>query len=401
MFTIEGKCGKAKCYATEIEEGCIEQIQTMLDMPFVKNANVAIMPDAHAGKGCTIGTTMKVTDSIVPNLVGVDIGCGMLTADVGRKQIDLSEFDDACHEIPSGFNVWEGRKETFELEELKCYRQLRDTKRVQRSLGTLGGGNHFIEIDRSTDGMQRIVIHSGSRNLGKQVAEYYQNLAIELHSGMEEYYERKDEIIKTYKAQGRRREIQSALEELIKEYNSTNPDVPSDLCWLSGKYMEDYLHDVKLCQDFALRNRERILTEILARTGLDASSAFHTIHNYIDVDEMVLRKGAISAKDGETVLIPLNMRDGSILAKGQGNKDWNNSAPHGAGRIMSRSVARKTINFKDYQEAMEGIYSTSVCESTIDESPFAYKSIDDIIDPIKEAVDIIDIMKPIYNFKAS
>ena len=401
MFMIAGKCGEAKCYATEIEEGCIEQIKTMLDMPFVKNANVAIMPDAHAGKGCTIGTTMKVTDSIVPNLVGVDIGCGMLTAEVGRKQIDLSGFDDACHEIPSGFSVWEGRKETFELEELKCYRQLRDTKRVQRSLGTLGGGNHFIEIDRSTDGMQRIVIHSGSRNLGKQIAEYYQNLAIELHSGMEEYYERKDEIIKTYKAQGRRKEIQSALKELIAEYNSENPDVPSDLCWLSGKYMEDYLHDVKLCQDFALRNRERMLKEILARTGLDASSAFHTIHNYIDVDEMVLRKGAISAKDGETVLIPLNMRDGSILAKGQGNKDWNISAPHGAGRIMSRSVARKTINFKDYQEAMEGIYSTSVCESTIDESPFAYKSIEDIINPIKEAVNIIDIMKPIYNFKAS
>ena len=401
MFTIEGKCGEAKCYATEIEDSCIEQIKTMLDMPFVKNANVAIMPDAHAGKGCTIGTTMKITDSIVPNLVGVDIGCGMLTAEVGRKQINLSAFDDACHEIPSGFSVWEGRKETFELEELKCYRQLRDTKRVQRSLGTLGGGNHFIENDKSIDGKQRIVIHSGSRNLGKQVAEYYQNLAIELHSGMEEYYERKDEIIKTYKEQGRRKEIQSALKELIKEYNSENPDVPSDLCWLSGKYMEDYLHDVKLCQDFALRNRERMLTEILTRTGLDASSAFHTIHNYIDVDEMVLRKGAISAKDGETVLIPLNMRYGSILAKGQGNKDWNNSAPHGAGRIMSRSVARKTINFKDYQEAMEGIYSTSVCESTIDESPFAYKSIEDIINPIKEAVDIIDIMRPIYNFKAS
>ena len=249
--------------------------------------------------------------------------------------------------------------------------------------------------------MQRIVIHSGSRNLGKQVAEYYQNLAIELHSGMEEYYERKEEIIKTYKEQGRRKEIQSALEELIKEYNSANPDVPSDLCWLSGKYMDDYLHDVKLCQDFALRNRERMLTELLALTGLDASSTFHTIHNYIDVDEMVLRKGAISAKKGETILIPLNMRDGSIIAKGRGNAEWNNSAPHGAGRIMSRSQAQKQINLKDYEQAMEGIYSTSVCESTIDEAPFAYKSVDDIIGPIKDAVDIIDILKPIYNFKAS
>lgn len=400
MFKIEGKYGEAACYAVNIEEECIEQIKTMLDMPFAEGSNVAIMPDAHKGKGCTIGTTMQITDSIVPNLVGVDIGCGMLTADLGKKQIDLPAFDDACHEIPSGFSVWEGRKEAFELEELKCYRHLRDTKRVQRSLGTLGGGNHFIEIDRSDDGMQRLVIHSGSRNLGKQVAEYYQNLAVEMHSGMKEFYEKKQEIIETYKKQGRRSEIQEALKALKTEYEKTDPDVPADLCWLTDEDMDNYIHDAKLCQEFAMRNRNRMMIEILGLTGLDANDVFHTIHNYIDAEEMVLRKGAISAKMGEVVLIPLNMRDGSIIAKGRGNKEWNNSAPHGAGRILSRSKAKNNISLDDYKDSMKGIYSTSVNEATIDEAPFAYKSVDDIIQPISEAVDIIDIMKPIYNFKA-
>ena len=236
---------------------------------------------------------------------------------------------------------------------------------------------------------------------GKQVAEYYQHLAIEMHSGMDDYYKRKDEIIKTYKEQGRRKEIQGVLKELKKEYADKTPNVPADLCWLANKNMEDYLHDVKICQQFALKNRERIMIEILGLTGLDAHNEFHTIHNYIDIDEMILRKGAISAKAGETVLIPLNMRDGSVIAKGKGNADWNFSAPHGAGRIMSRRAAQDNINFEDYQKSMEGIYSTCVCESTIDESPFAYKSIDDIIEPIKEVVNVIDILKPIYNFKAT
>ena len=401
MFTIKGKCGEATCYATNIEDDCVEQISTMLDMPFAKGANTAIMPDAHFGIGCTIGTTMKVTDAVVPNLVGVDIGCGMLTADLGRKPINLSEFDEACHEIPSGYHVWEGRKERFDLEELRCYRQLNDVKRVQRSIGTLGGGNHFIEIDVATDGMQRLVIHSGSRNLGLQVAKYYQSLAVELHSGKEEFFERKQEIIKSYKEQCRRKEIQAALKELATQYHGVEPDVPADLCWLYGEYMDDYLHDVDVCQHFAVRNRERMMVEILARTGLEASCGFHTIHNYIDVDEIVLRKGAIAAHKGEIVLIPLNMRDGSIIAKGRGNEAWNNSAPHGAGRVMSRHKAKETLSMDDYRQTMEGIYSTSVNERTIDEAPGAYKPIEDIIDPIAEAVDVVDVMKPIYNFKAS
>ena len=401
MFTIEGKHGTAACYAVNIEDKCVEQISAMLDMPFAEGANTAIMPDAHYGVGCTIGTTMKVTDAVVPNLVGVDIGCGMLTADLGHKPIDLPSFDEACHEIPSGTHVWEGRKERFELQELRCYRQLKDTRRMERSLGTLGGGNHFIEIDVASDGMQRLVIHSGSRNLGKQVAEYYQGLAVDLHSGKEEFFERKQELIDSYKAQGRRKEIQAALKALFAEYADAEPDAPADLCWLYGKYMEDYLHDVDLCQQFAVRNRERMMVEILARTGLDASSVFHTVHNYIDVDEMVLRKGAIAAHAGETVLIPLNMRDGSIIAKGRGNEEWNNSAPHGAGRVMSRTEAKEQLALSDYEADMKGVYSTSVSESTIDEAPAAYKPVEDIIGPIADAVDIVDVMKPIYNFKAS
>ena len=401
MFVIEGTHGTARCYATNIEQDCIEQIRGILDMPFAEGADTAIMPDAHFGLGCTIGTTMKVTDKIVPNLVGVDIGCGMLTADLGRKPINLAEFDEACHIVPSGHRVWEGRRERFDLTELRCYRNLRDTKRMERSLGTLGGGNHFIEIDVASDGMQRLVIHSGSRNLGKQVADYYQKLAVDLHSGKEELFEKKQRIIDCYKAQGRRSDIQEALKQLDRDFRAKEPDAPRELCWLYGSHLNDYLHDVDICQQFAMRNRERMMLEILALTGLDASSVFHTIHNYIDVEEMILRKGAISARAGETVLIPLNMRDGSVIAKGKGNPDWNFSAPHGAGRIMSRRDAREKLSLEDYRQSMEGIYSTCVGESTIDEAPGAYKPIDDIIKPISEAVDIVDVMRPIYNFKAS
>lgn len=401
MFTIKGAHGTASCYATNIEEEAIEQIRTMLDMPFAEGANTAIMPDAHFGKGCTIGTTMKVTDKAVPNLVGVDIGCGMLTADLGHKNIDLPAFDDACHEVPSGPKVWDGRRERFDLQELRCYRALKDTKRMGRSLGTLGGGNHFIEIDRASDGMQRLVIHTGSRNLGLQVATYYQNLAIDLHEGKEELFERRQQLIDSYKAEGRRADIHEALKELDREFMPMPLDAPMDLCWLYGSYLDDYLHDVAICQNFAVRNRERIMVELLERTGLDASSVFHTVHNYIDTEEMILRKGAIAAHAGEKVLIPLNMRDGSIIATGKGSAEWNYSAPHGAGRVLSRAKAKEMLSMDDYREAMEGIYSTSVKETTLDEAPAAYKPIEDIVGPISAAVDIVDVMKPIYNFKAS
>ncbi len=400
MFEIKGKYATAKCYAKVCEEEAIEQIRALLDLPVAEGSIVRIMPDVHSGAGCTIGTTMTVTDKAIPNVVGVDIGCGMYTVRLKETSVDLAAFDEACHFIPSGKRVWEGRKEHFDLSELRCFRNLRDTKRLERSLGSLGGGNHFIEIDKASDGTLYMVIHSGSRNLGKQVAEFYQALAVDLHMGKEEYFKKRDEIIATYKEQGRRSEIQAALKELKASYETTDLCIPKDLCWLYGEFFEDYMHDVEICQRFAKRNRELMASVILERTGLTAVDAFHTIHNYIDTSEKVLRKGAIAAHEGERVLIPINMRDGSILAIGKGNPDWNMSAPHGAGRVMSRMKAKATICLDDFVKSMEGIYSTSVCEGTIDESPMAYKSLSDIIDVVAESVDVVEVLKPIFNFKA-
>lgn len=401
MLEIKGKINTAICYVKVIEEEAVEQIRRMCNYKLTEGSRVRIMPDAHAGKGCTIGTTMTVTDKVCPNIVGVDIGCGMYTVKLADKTLDFEKIDEACHYIPSGMNVWEGRMERFDLTNLRCYRSLKDTRRQERSLGTLGGGNHFIEVDKASDGIFYLVIHSGSRNLGKQVAEIYQQLAIDLHAGKEEYFIKRDEIIRFYKAEGRRSEIQHALNELEKKYTSRAADVPEDLCWLYGSFLEDYLHDVEICQKFARRSRERMAEIILERTGMRAIETFHTIHNYIDTKEMILRKGAIAAHAGEKVLIPINMRDGSVIAIGKGNSEWNYSAPHGAGRIMSRSMAKKTVNMDEYKESMKGIYTTSVNENTIDEAPMAYKSLEDIIDVIDESVDIIDIIKPVYNFKVA
>jgi len=400
MLEIKGKINTAICYATVIEDEAKEQIRRMCDYQLTENSRIRIMPDVHAGKGCTIGTTMTVKDKVCPNIVGVDIGCGMYTLKLAERELDFEKIDEACHHIPSGKNVWEGRQERFDLTNLRCHRSLKDTKRLERSLGTLGGGNHFIEIDQAKDGTYYLVIHSGSRNLGKQVAEIYQQLAIDLHMGKEEYFKQRDEIIRIYKAAGRRAEIQKALKELQKNYETKELDTPSDLCWLYGTFLEDYLHDVAICQDFACRSRERMAKIILERTGMTALEAFHTIHNYIDVEEMILRKGAIAAHAGEKVLIPINMRDGSVIALGKGNPEWNYSAPHGAGRVMSRSKAKEALNLEEYKEAMKGIYTTSVNESTLDEAPMAYKSLENIIDVIRDSVEIIDIMKPVYNFKA-
>ncbi|MBR3494346.1 MAG: RtcB family protein [Clostridia bacterium] len=401
MLEIKGKFATAICYAKIIEEEAIEQIRRMCDTELTEGCRVRIMPDVHAGKGCTIGTTMTVRDKACPNIVGVDIGCGMYTVALAERELDFARVDEACHFIPSGMKVWEGRVEHFDLTGLRCYRELLDSRRLERSLGTLGGGNHFIEIDRASDGAYYLVIHSGSRNLGKQVAEYYQHLAVELHQGKEEYFHRRDELIRTYKEQGRRSEIQEAIQALAEEFRGREPLVPEDLCWLHGSYLEDYLHDVEICQRFARRSRELMAEIILQRTGMTALGSFHTIHNYIDTDEMILRKGAIAAHAGEQVLIPINMRDGSILAVGRGSPEWNYSAPHGAGRLMSRGKAKGTLDLEAYREAMEGIYTTSVNENTLDEAPMAYKSLEDILDVVQEAVDVLDILKPVYNFKAS
>ncbi len=401
MIEIQGKFNTAICYTDTLEDTAYAQIQSVCNENAFKDSKIRIMPDVHAGKGCTIGTTMTIIDKVVPNMVGVDIGCGMYTIALGKVDIDLEKFDEAAHFIPCGRNVWEGRQERFDLSVLKCYRNLKDTKRLERSLGTLGGGNHFIEIDVDENGNKYIVIHSGSRNLGTQVAEFYQKIAVDLNLGKEEYYKQRDEIIRTYKEQGRRSEIQATLKRLEKEFEAKAPSMPRELCFLYGTFMEDYLHDINICQQFAKRNREKMAEVLLERTGLVALESFQTIHNYIDVDEMILRKGSVSAKNGEKLLIPINMRDGSLICVGKGNSDWNYSAPHGAGRLMSRSAAFERLTMEEYEKQMAGIYTTCVNTSTLDESPMAYKNMDEIVANIEPTAEIIAHIKPIYNFKAA
>lgn len=400
MFLIEGKYNSAKCFAEDLEPDAVTQIKSVCDTEFSKGSNIAIMPDAHFGVGCTIGTTMTVTDKVVPNLVGVDVGCGVLAVSLGHVDLDLAQVDEACHYVPSGRDVWDERVEKFPLSELRCYRDLKDQSRLNRSLGTLGGGNHFIEVDKSSSGEKFLVVHSGSRNLGTQIATYYQKLAVELHSGKNELFKQKSELIAKYKAEGRRSEIQSALLELTSSFESKSPDVPEELCWLYGTWFDDYIHDMKICQDFARRNRELIARTVVERCGLSVEYSFQTVHNYIDTDSMILRKGSISAKKGERVLIPINMRDGSVLATGIGNPEWNWSAPHGAGRVMSRRKARETLSMNDYVSSMEGVYTTSVKEDTLDEAPMAYKPLNQIVEAIKSSVNVEEVIKPIFNFKA-
>ena len=401
MLKIRGQYAEAVCYAKIIEDEAVEQIRRMCDTPIAEGAKVRIMPDVHAGVGCTIGTTMTVVDKACPNIVGVDIGCGMYTIRLKEKTIDFAAVDEAAHYVPSGLHTWDQPAEPFDLTGLICWKHLKEKEWLSCSLGTLGGGNHFIEIDRAADGTFYLIVHSGSRNLGKQVANWYQRVAVDQQRGMDCLEQQRGELIQSLLSQGRQEEIQQALKNLSREYDAREPDLPKELCWLSGQHLQDYLHDVEICQRFARRSREILAQTILTRAGLTAEDAFHTIHNYINTDEMILRKGAIAAHQGEKVLIPINMRDGSVLAVGKGNPEWNFSAPHGAGRLMSRAKAKATIDMEAYRQAMAGIYSTSVSEQTLDESPMAYKSLSDIVDVIGDTVDIIDVMKPVYNFKAA
>ena len=401
MIEIIGKHNTAICYTNELEPTAYTQIETVCNEEAFKASKIRIMPDVHAGKGCTIGTTMTVTDKVVPNMVGVDIGCGMYTVSLGKVDIDFEKFDEAAHFIPCGRNVWEGRQERFNLTVLRCYRNLKDTRRLERSLGTLGGGNHFIEIDADSEGNKYLIIHSGSRNLGTQVAELYQGIAVDLNLGKEEYFKKRDEIIRTYKEEGRRSEIQATLKKMAKEWEDKEPTMPSELCYLYGSFMDDYLHDINICQQFAMRNREKMAEILLEKTGLAGNESFQTIHNYIDVEEMILRKGSVSAKQGEKLLIPINMRDGSLICIGKGNEDWNCSAPHGAGRLMTRSAAFEKLTMEEYRAQMAGVYTTCVNFATLDESPMAYKNMDEIVENIKPTAQIIAHIKPIYNFKAA
>ncbi len=401
MIEIIGNYNTAKCFATTVDELAKEQLKLVCDTEAFASSKIRIMPDVHAGKGCTIGTTMTITDKIVPSMVGVDIGCGMYTVYLGKIDIDFEKLDAVTHYIPSGRDVWEGRLERFDLTQLRCYRHLKDTKRLERSLGTLGGGNHFIEIDVDENGGKYLVIHSGSRNLGTQVAQFYQQIAVDLNVGKEEYFKQRDEIIRTYKEQGRKKEIQSTIKALERAFNAKEPTLPRDLCFLYGSFMDDYIHDVDICQQFAERNRAKMAEIILQRCNWTSVEIFQTIHNYIDVKEMILRKGAVSAKAGEKLLIPINMRDGSLICIGKGNDDWNCSAPHGAGRLMSRSTAFERLTMAEYEAEMAGIYSTCINPDTIDESPMAYKSLDEIVENIEPTAEIVYRIKPIYNFKAA
>lgn len=401
-----------KIFTTNIEQEAVNQINELLKQEPFKNCKVRVMPDVHAGKGCVIGFTADLEEKVIPNIVGVDIGCGMLCVELGNVELDFKDLDRVVNEyIPAGRNIRKQKLLNFDkINELYCLRGLKETKKFNRAIGTLGGGNHFIEIDVDNKGNKYLVIHTGSRNLGKQVADYYQNLAIELCSGKEEMYKKKEEIIKKYKEQGRKSEIQQALKELEKEYKNDKPNLPKELCYLEGKHREMYLHDMKICQEYASLNRLQIAKQIIINyyklTYVPEmyppimQNSFETIHNYISFEDNIVRKGAIRANKNEKVLIPINMRDGSIIAVGKGNQDWNCSAPHGAGRIMSRTKAKEKLKLEEFKQSMKDIYSTSVVEETIDESPMVYKSMQEIIENTKDTIEIQKIIRPIYNFKA-
>ncbi len=405
MMEIKGLYNTAKIYTDYIEENAAKQIKQLCDLEFTKGCSIRIMPDVHAGAGCVIGFTADLGEMVIPNIVGVDIGCGMLTVELGNIEIDFQTFDNVIRDyVPSGKNVHEGRLAKYtELQNLHCYRNLKRSRWIERSLGTLGGGNHFIEIDVDDENKKYLVIHTGSRNLGKQVAEIYQNMAYDICRGADKLFEKQNKLIEEYKQAGRRDEIQSAIKVLKAEFQAKEISMPKELCYLTGEYRNMYLDDMRICQTFATDNRIEIANIILKKMfdkSLENFGHFETIHNYIDIDSNMVRKGAVSAKIGEKLLIPMNMRDGSLICIGKGNKDWNNSAPHGAGRLFSRKSAKEKFTLEEFEKSMEGIFSTSIGDNTLDESPMAYKSMKDIVDNIGPTAEIVKIIKPIYNFKA-
>jgi len=398
MITLNGKFNTAKVFTDIIDETAVSQIIELCCQPMSEGSKIRIMPDVHAGTGCTVGTTMTVNNKVIPNLVGVDIGCGMETVRLKETHIEPAKLDKLIYsKIPSGFSIRDTAhrcSDRIDLSELYCFKQI-DPIRAEKSLGTLGGGNHFIEADNGSDGSIYIVIHSGSRHLGVEVCKYYQK----------EAYRRLNEasaadiqsLIAGLKSDGKQKMIQSELKKLE---NTKYTDVPKHLAYCEGELFVQYIHDMKIVQEFAMLNRKAMMDEIIKGMGLHVAESFTTIHNYIDTESMILRKGAVSAKEGERLLIPINMRDGSLLCIGKGNPDWNYSAPHGAGRLYSRSQAKSSFTVSEYRKQMEGIYTTSVNKATLDECPMAYKSLEDIVGNIGETVEIVDIIKPIYNFKA-
>ncbi len=399
MIKIEGKCNSALCFAATLDESTASQIKAVCDQSEFADSKIRIMPDVHSGKGCTIGTTMTISDKVVPGMVGVDIGCGMETVKLNETEIDFSRLDAVIREfIPCGFEV---RQKThplsreIDLKELRCIDEV-NLDRAVHSIGTLGGGNHFIEVDKSESGELYLVVHSGSRHLGCEVAEYYQDEGFRTLCGNAKHMI--DSAIERLKAEGRFQEIHNTIKALKAQ---NHIDLPKDLAYVKGGLFEDYIHDMKIIQQFAVLNRKAMVEVILHEMGLTDAEHFTTIHNYIDTDEMILRKGAVSAKASEKLLIPINMRDGSLICVGKGNPDWNFSAPHGAGRLMSRAAAFRQLSMDQYQSEMSGVFSTCVIEKTLDESPMAYKSIDEIMTQITPTADIIEQIRPVYNFKAS
>lgn len=399
MLTINGKHNAAIVYAGNIEDTAHEQLEAVCDAPYLADCKVRVMPDVHAGKGCTIGTTMTIHGKVVPNMVGVDIGCGMYTVKLEDKSIDFNELDATIRKhIPSGRAV---RSDVHQFAEQVDLNKLQmasmcDIDRAYRSIGSLGGGNHFIEVDKDNDGHLYLVIHSGSRHLGVQVADYYQDAAYWQLSGKKK--QNINAVIAELKAQGRHKEISETVKKL--KVDLTESEIPRDMAYVSGLLFDDYIHDMRITQHFAMLNRKAMADEIIRNMRLTVADEFTTIHNYIDTDAMILRKGAVSAKAGEQLLIPINMRDGSLLCVGKGNPDWNQSAPHGAGRLMSRKKAKEKLDLGDYRDAMSGIFSTCINNGTLDEAPMAYKSMDAILKHIAPTVNVVKVIKPVFNFKA-
>lgn len=398
MIELKGTYNEAKIFTDHADESSIAQVRVLLEQEFVSGSRIRLMPDIHAGAGCTIGTTMTITDKIVPNLVGVDIGCGMETALLKEKHIELQKLDKIIYEkIPSGFEIREKTHPYFDeidLTQLYCYKHI-NPARAEKSLGTLGGGNHFIEADKDEDGNLYLVVHSGSRHLGLEVAQYYQEEGWKALNGTA----KKDieRLIADLKAQGREQEIQTAVEA---RKSTVKTDVPRMLAYVTGDLFGQYIHDMKIIQKYAVLNRQAMMREIVKGMKLHVKEQFTTVHNYIDTDAMILRKGAVSAKKGEKLLIPVNMRDGSLICTGKGNEDWNESAPHGAGRLMSRSAARQAFTVSEFKKQMSGVYTTSVNKGTLDECPMAYKGMEEIVANIADTAEIDKIIRPVYNFKA-
>lgn len=402
---INGKYNFAKVFTENIDKVTISQIETFLDQDFSKDTSIRIMPDCHAGIGSVIGFTADLKDKVIPNIVGVDIGCGMLVVELGKISIDLQKLDETIQTIPSGFKTHKKIYQDFKkLETLNMYKELKDPLRLKKSIGTLGGGNHFIEIDKDDDDNLYLVIHSGSRNLGTQVAKFYQNLALEnCIEDKELVFEKRKLQDKLNKSEDKK-ETKKMLKKVEKSLKKSDTKYPKDLCYIEGRKREEYLEDMFITQEYASLNRRTIANIILEKMwnkNIDEYNNWETVHNYIDLDSNIIRKGAISAKKDEKVLIPMNMRDGALICIGKGNPQWNYSAPHGAGRLMSRRDAFDSLNMEEFKNEMKDIYSTSISTKTLDEAPMAYKPTEEIINSIEDTVTIIKQIKPIYNYKSS